>query len=650
MRAVSEASTHADTSHLTHPKYRPDIDGLRGIAVLAVIAFHAFPRVFRGGFVGVDIFFVISGFLISSIVFRNLEDQSFSYAEFYSRRIKRIFPALIVILIPCLLFGWLLLPTEFRQLGKHVAAGAGFVSNFAFWKEAGYFDTTADQKPLLHLWSLGIEEQFYLIWPPLLGLCWRKKLNFLAITALIAFGSFATNLYLVQTNPDAAFYSPLSRFWELMLGGLLAYVALHRPQLLRRGSAWPSIAGLLLIACGILLISNDRAFPGWWALLPAGGTFLTIAAGPNPWPNQKILAGRTLVWFGLISYPLYLWHWPLLCVARWLFLDHLKGVQAGLVVLGTVGISILLSWLTYEFIEKPIRFGRWKQKGVRPLVVTMALLVLAGLVTYRTNGFAFRYPGQLVKVLDVDYKRLGADSYRERTCFLDRNQDFSQFRGCTSEPSSPRAKSILLWGDSFAAHLYPGLVDNMDSHTQLTQFTASNCPPMVGYVQKNWRYCKAINDFALAWVARNHPDVVLLAANWKTHDWKLVEKTVEQLKALQIPSIYLVGPVPAWDQPFPTVLFQYSRARQMSTVPKRVPSDAALDVAELDESMNAFADRLGVAYLSPYKILCNQDGCLSMTGGDPDTVVAWDKSHLTRAGSDFVVASFDQGLLREDKP
>lgn len=175
--------------HLSHPKYRADIDGLRAIAILSVVGFHAFPQWIKGGFIGVDIFFVISGFLISSIIFGNLEKNTFSFTEFYIRRIQRIFPALILVLVTSYVFGWyLLLPDEFMQLGKHIAGGAGFISNLVLWSEADYFDTASNAKPLLHLWSLGVEEQFYIFWPVLLGVVWRYRLNFLSITIFIALG------------------------------------------------------------------------------------------------------------------------------------------------------------------------------------------------------------------------------------------------------------------------------------------------------------------------------------------------------------------------------------------------------------------------------------------------------------------------------
>ena len=204
-------------SHLSSPNYRPDIDGLRAIAVLSVVAFHAFPNRFCGGFIGVDVFFVVSGFLISIIIFQNLDRGTFSFTEFYSRRIKRIFPALILILIASYVFGWFaLLSDEYKQLGKHIAGGAGFISNFILWKEIGYFDNSAETKPLLHLWSLGIEEQFYIFWPPLLWLAWKRNFNLLTITIVVAVVLFYLNIKGIKKDVVATFYSPQTRFWELL--------------------------------------------------------------------------------------------------------------------------------------------------------------------------------------------------------------------------------------------------------------------------------------------------------------------------------------------------------------------------------------------------------------------------------------------------
>jgi peptidoglycan/LPS O-acetylase OafA/YrhL len=252
-----------------HPSYRSDIDGLRAIAVLLVVIHHAFPQILPSGFIGVDLFFVISGFLISTIIFQNLENGTFSFADFYGRRIKRIFPSLILVLLTCLVYGWFsLLPADYKQLGKHALAGAAFVSNFAFWYESGYFDGDSKLKPLLHLWSLGIEEQYYIFWPLIAWLAWKKKANLLKLCIVLLVVSFVTNLVLVRSNTASAFFSPASRFWELLIGSVLAYVKLNQPitKEERHGnlSAW---LGLGLLVIGLVFIHPERRFPGFWALL-----------------------------------------------------------------------------------------------------------------------------------------------------------------------------------------------------------------------------------------------------------------------------------------------------------------------------------------------------------------------------------------------
>lgn len=391
---------------LNHPKYRADIDGLRAIAILSVVGYHAFPSWVKGGFVGVDVFFVISGFLISSIIFGSQDNGDFSFKEFYARRIKRIFPALILVMTASYALGWFVLfPNEYKQLSKHIAAGAGFVSNLFFWQEAGYFDSTAETKPMLHLWSLGIEEQFYIVWPLLLYLCWKKRVNLLFLTVAIIAISFTFNVGKVHNDAVQAFYSPISRFWELGLGSLLAYLELHKTSIWggvkqkfgitsaravssntpAQGSSAlrniQSLFGALLIGIAVLVISREKAFPGWWALLPTLGTYLVISAGPQAWLNRMVLSHYAVVWFGLISYPLYLWHWPLLSFAQIVE----SGTPAQEFRIAAVLIAIALAWLTYELIEKPVRFGRHARFKVVALCILMFIIGLAGYSAYKNN-------------------------------------------------------------------------------------------------------------------------------------------------------------------------------------------------------------------------------------------------------------------------
>lgn len=369
-----------------HLPYRSDIDGLRAFAVTSVLIFHAFPSLIPGGFVGVDVFFVISGFLISGIIFKELETKNFSFTNFYARRVKRIFPALITMLMASYAFGWFVLfDDDFRRLGSHIFRASLFLSNFILWREAGYFDHAAETKPLLHLWSLGIEEQFYIVWPVILWAFWRFKAIRLPLIALLTGCSLVWNIYQSQLDLTHDFYSPLTRFWELSAGAWLAFHVSRRPQAHPRANLISAFAVVLLIAA-VYAIDSKKAFPGAWALMPVIGAVLLIYAGPNAWCNRVLFSNRWMVWIGAISYPLYLWHWPVLAFAR-----ILEGATPSVFIrFGAVGLSVLLAWTTFVWIEKPLRF-EWKGALRTPLLLAaMAIVGYVGLACKQAGGYPSR--------------------------------------------------------------------------------------------------------------------------------------------------------------------------------------------------------------------------------------------------------------------
>ncbi|APJ03182.1 hypothetical protein AXG55_04395 [Silvanigrella aquatica] len=425
-------------------KYRLDIEGLRGIAVLSVVGFHAFPSLIRGGFIGVDIFFVISGFLISTILFEGLEKNKFSFLDFYSRRIKRIFPALLIVLFFCYVFGWqVLFSDEYKQLGKHILGGTSFSSNFLLWNESGYFDNSSDTKPLLHLWSLAIEEQFYLIWPLLLWLAHKLKIHFLLIIIIIFILSFSYNIFEINNDPVGTFYSPLTRIWELLIGALLAWAKLkNKTQNIQ------SFIGFAFIIIGFIVI-NEKNFPGWWALLPTIGTAFLISAGDKAWINRYALSNEILRWFGTISYPLYLWHWPLL---SFLYIAQ-SGAPSPILRIIAVFMSIFLSWLTYKYIEIPIRFGN--KERLKPIILStlMLLIGIIGLNTFIRDGLQSR---SIVKY-SQDSGEEGNDEKKSiNQCGISNETEKKVFAHCLSD--SRETPKYALLGDSKAAALYGGLV------------------------------------------------------------------------------------------------------------------------------------------------------------------------------------------------
>lgn len=432
-----------------------------------------------------DIFFVISGFLISSIILESLDKGFFSFREFYSRRIRRIFPALILVMAASYVLGWFVLfADEYKQLGQHIAASAGFVSNFFFWQEAGYFDNVSDTKPMLHLWSLGIEEQFYIVWPLILYAAWRIKASVLSICIAIAVISFALNISQVSGNAVAAFYSPATRFWELLAGSLLAYISLrkttfanarvqcgdeHTVPAEKSGYGMlqnvQATTGVVLIGAAVLLLDKQDLFPGWWALLPTTGAYLIISAGSSAWFNRKVLSHRVLVWFGLISFPLYLWHWPLLSFAR------IIGSETPPLTIrvAAVLISVILAWLTYKLLEKPLRSrGNGRTKALA-LCLLMVVVGVTGYITYKRNGLNFRLKGFESSLHGIKYVLESTEScksaipVKSRYCLI-------------SDPGKP--PTIALIGDSHSNRLYAPLAWRYhDRGENLLQLGGGGCVP-----------------------------------------------------------------------------------------------------------------------------------------------------------------------------
>lgn len=623
-------------------KYRPEIDGLRAIAVLLVVAFHVAPTLAPGGYIGVDIFFVISGFLITGIIWEALEAKKFSLGWFYSRRVKRIFPALFLVLLFACVVGWfMLLPDEYARLGKHIAGGAAFISNLLLWNESGYFDAAAETKPLLHLWSLGIEEQFYIVWPLGLYLLHRLRLSlYPALTAVVVL-SFVWNVYEVGSDPVAAFYSPFTRFWELALGGWLACHGLRQADVsassqLAEVKAW---LGLLLIAAAVLLLRKDSQFPGWWALMPTIGATLVISAGSHSWICRNVLSLRGMVLIGLISYPLYLWHWPLLVFSRVFETGHPSVLSRMLVV----SASFMLAWLTFRFVEKPVRFGAGRNSGRRVVLVCspLALVFVVGLVVHVNAGYASRFPNQIQALANFKYDP--SIPYRSRSCFLLATQSASSFEACVDGPTSAKRNTVMLWGDSYAAALYPGYKNVLAGKNRLLQLTAVGCPPAYKFTAGG-RRCEDITNEVMRRVVTENVSHVVIAARWSGQGWPgiapQVAAAVAELRKRGVQRIDLVGQLPEWSNTLPVSLFEaYQRDKQLH---QRMTFGLAGGGEALDVSLRKFSEQIGVNYLSPRQILCNEQGCLTMIGGRLDAITSFDRGHLTVPASEFVVQRFMQ--------
>ena len=617
-------------------RYRSDVDGLRAIAVMLVVNFHGFPLAMPGGFIGVDIFFVISGFLITGIIARELDAQHFSLVGFYNRRIRRIFPALIVVLCAVLVLGWLwMLPAPYAALSRDVAASAAFSANIALLLQSGYFDIESARKPLLHLWSLGIEEQFYLFWPLILMLAARLRWSLLAVAAAIALASFVLNVALIGSDPVATFYLPFTRAWELLAGAVLA-CAWDRFDQSEAASNRRAVAGVVTIAVAAAVLNVHRAFPGWWALLPVAGGALLLST-PASWINRVCLGWPPLVWIGLISYPLYLWHWPLLVMFAIIKFEPLTLVDTELILL----LSVLLAWGTYWFIEKPFRFGRPVPFKVASLAGAMAVVAIAGVVVVAGRGFDFRLPPEIRAMADVPEQTA---QWRIHQCLLDLGHETSFADECVDRDRRPL---LLLWGDSTAGALMPGLRKAQANRDfGIAQLTASSCIPALNVDIPATPGCRANNDRVLALARQLKPEIVLLHGTWEKY-LDHVGETVVALKGETSARIVVLGAVPSWRRGLPNEVLRHFMLFH-SLIPAR--STGAVPNLSFDETMRRKLEPLGAEFISADAALCNADGCLARVGDKAGDIVVSDRVHLTETGSEFLIQSIIDRILPPHPP
>lgn len=632
-----------------HFNYRADIDGLRAIAILLVVGFHAFPQLIAAGFIGVDVFFVISGFLISTIIVTEFEHKNFNLLNFYGRRIRRIFPSLILVIIFCFLFGWLaLLADEFKELGKHILAGATFTSNFVLWNESSYFDNAAETKILLHLWSLAIEEQFYIFWPLLIWLFWRTRFNFLYVTITLIALSFGANIIGIYTNKIAMFYSPISRFWELLIGSALALILINKQNLtLQTKSEYKlfslgnhfskktlahisSTLGVLLFSISVLSIDKTTIYPGWWAPLPVLATTLIIMAGPTAWVN-KLLSNKLLVSIGLISYPLYLWHWPILS-----FANVINGKSPGIFFkLIAIFLSVLLAWLSYKFIEKPIRHLNIKSRKTSALILLGIIIFVGalGLSIYKNEGFIQRTAANPYSQLAGD---IGRDAYlnfivtnfspctNSKLKSLSSNDAKYGYRCFQSQPNSEI--SILLIGDSHAEHLLPGLAKELKS-INIGSFIQPGLP-----VESNELFAQAFD------LIKNDINIhtIIFSAFWMDkipkNDLKIKTdflSTINNLKTAN-KKIIIMGDVPNFGIDPKNCkyqrIFSFDDTRCQVSV-KQNQENKKIASELISDALNNVSE---VKYIDVDQYFCNESTC-SMK--NEDTILFRDAHHLNIDGS-----------------
>ena len=613
--------------------YRADIDGLRAVAVLAVVAYHAFPRHVGGGYLGVDVFFVISGFLITRLILDGLERDAFSLTAFFGRRVRRLFPALCLVLLFVLAAGWrLLLPDEYAALGTHAAAGAAFSANFVSWQTAGYFDVHADRKPLLHLWSLGVEEQFYLVWPAVLAVIWRRRANLFVVISVAALVSLALWFALADAHADAAFYLLPSRFWQILAGALLARPSVAaRYASASRSFAEGSVAlGLTLIAASVMLA--DGATPGVWALAPVAGAMLCVAFAPRAKIGRRALSWGPLVGIGLISYPLYLWHWPLLSFARiTTWGDPLWPVRVALVIL-----AALLAWATYAWVERPIRARRWPRVTAPRLAAALGLVCAGAVAVAATGGVASRLARSPYLQIDRGFSVVlpGTESCDE---------DSSDLTQCRTSTDAPK---VAIVGDSHADALFYGFLNSGDAYySQVLLMTQAGCQPALQ--RQRQAGCEPhMRSVVEALRARSSVELVVLTGNSAFADEQPVEAIAAMAEgyARMIETLRAAGKRVVVVADVPHVPFDPADCMRPRTFTRSPEADTLCRAYPImprpgyDAFLAQLAARLSdLDLFDPAPVFCDSAGCHAFVDQVPQYK---DGAHLSHAGSLRVAHAF----------
>jgi peptidoglycan/LPS O-acetylase OafA/YrhL len=604
--------------------YRPDIDGLRAFSVVAVVAFHLNGLV-PGGYVGVDVFFVISGFLIGGMVFQDIDARAFSFANFYKRRVRRLAPALVVTLLAsyaaCIA---LLRPAETIDFAKSALAALLSLSNVYFYVTSGYFGPRAIDLPLLHLWSLGIEEQFYIVFP-LLAVLLTKYFPRMLVPVLVALGllSLLLSQRALRYNPEASFYLLHSRAFELTIGVLLARFSIKLTPAAGQGL---SIAGGALLMAAMLFYSERTRFPGLAALVPCLGTALIIWSG-SATTVSRMLSTPPAVYVGKISYPLYLVHWPLIVFGK-IAMPDVSTLHFSLFV---VTGSFIGAAAIYHLVEKPVRSGAFTLAKVSFLASAGSLSATGAVAALMAGGFEQRPWFQQNELTHFEAPNL-KELFLQRTCFLDPDQGASAYAQTCLPGERPRA---ILWGDSHAAHHFDGLKAELSAAGYaLGMFTSSACTPIIGRSVDGRPFCKDINDFVLSLIKSEKPEIVILAALWKPFVMDGLEKTLRLLEQNDV-AVVVLGNTPLFEESVPDYLAR--RSVNNIKVSDRSAAETAL------RSLLQPGKFKNVRYISLQEVACPARRCaLTDKSGRP---YYFDQGHLTREGSHWIAARIAPDIL-----
>lgn len=634
---LNSGFAEASKDIIAYANHRADVDGLRALAVLPVLLFHFHPSAMSGGFIGVDIFFVISGFVISKSILDDLANGKFTVVNFYFKRIRRIFPALTAVLLLTSLAAVLfLLPSDLVDYSQSLAATSAFVSNLYFWKSSGYFAIGAQLRPLLHTWSLAVEEQYYVVAPIAFLLIWsygkRRWLSYLLPVLLL---SFICSIAAIFVAPTANFFLLPTRAWELLCGAIVAFGGIKAPARTAFREA-VALLGLVLIGFGLFVLDEKDAFPGWNALYPCIGTTLLIYAGgtgsvDRPPVVNRFLATSPLVAVGRISYSLYLVHWPLVSLARYATLREPTAAE----VIFLFGASFILAWLLWKYIELPFRGinFRYRLRTLVGGVCAMLIVALIGGVGVVKQGLPARYPYFSERHI------YGVQEWGGDACFQQNASKVTPWDALACTRAHGSAGRTLVWGDSFAAQYMPGVLrDAKRIDADVLQYTFAGCPPILAYFSLARLGCSQFNGNVLSIIEEQKIDTVVIAARWSETPSRALARLNETVDAIRSRGVrvFVFGQSPEFIADVQHIDFlskQYAEPKASWTI--------AFD-PRLNSSMRSRAS--DATFVDPLSFLCNGVRCVYRT--DKEFLYA-DYGHFSAAGSLIAVQSYFPSGIRK---
>lgn len=618
--------------------FRKDINSLRGIAVLLVVLYHFKIEGFNAGFIGVDVFFVVSGFLMTKIIYEKMVTQKFSLFNFYIDRVYRIVPALLFLILILLLIGWFcFFPLEYKQFAKESVAAFLFLSNILFWMQNGYFTTTSEELFLLHTWSLSVEWQFYILYPIVLSflLKYLRQNLFLYIFVFLLFFSLIISIYLALYSPSASFYLLHSRAWELLSGGMV-YFLLNKYKFDKIKHL--QLLGFLVILLSVIFLNKELSWPGFWAIIPVIGTMMFILSNNQ---NSYISESKTLTILGNSSYSIYLWHWPI-----FVFLNLQSLLSNKIIIIGGILFSILLGILSYLYIEQ--YFLKMKKT---PLSKTkLFFFIFIALAIFISSVFIYYNKGinSNVRIINNDMRSIilneydkihknGLYKYYKSECdFYDYSTKKAKNKiedDCTN--SNKFKNSIFLWGDSHAQALSYGLRTEIEKNNVTTNFlqvATSGCPPSLrlnpftSIIDNN---CEKSNQFALSEILRLKPEIVIIAQS-NHHDKTDWNEFSLHLQKLGVKNVVLVGPVPQYKPSLPVVYVRKAWQSDTSYIKDGLDSE----IIKIDNFLqNKYSNSNNLIFLSPIHHLCNERGCNVILDNKNHKLLSVDYGHLSPEGS-----------------